>query len=47
METIVTSITAEVDWAAVGTGIGVVAGGLAGIYVIMKGARMLLGMIRR
>lgn len=47
MEAIVTAITGEVDWAAVGTGIGVVAGGLAGIYVIMKGARMLLGMIRR
>lgn len=42
----VTAVTASVDFAAVVTGIGVIAGAVAIVYVAVKGARMLLGMIR-
>jgi hypothetical protein len=42
-----TLISGAVDWAAVLTGLGAVAVALAGLYVAARGARMLLGFIRR
>jgi len=42
-----TLITGAVDWAAVLTGLGVVAVSLAGLAVAVRGAKMLLGFIRR
>lgn len=47
MEAVVTAITSDLDWSGVITGIGVVAGGLGGVYIVGRGARMLLSMIRR
>ena len=41
-----TVITGAVDWAGVLTGIGVVAAALAGVYVAIKGARMLISYLR-
>lgn len=43
----VSEITGAVDWAEVVSGVGTVAAALAGVYVAVKGARMLLGMVRR
>lgn len=41
------SLTSAVDFTTVGTGVLAVAAALAGIYVGIKGARMLVGFIRR
>ena len=41
-----TVITGAVDWAGVLTGIGVVAAALAGVYVAIKGSRMLISFLR-
>lgn len=41
-----TPITAGVDWGSVITGILAVAALAAGVYVAVRGAKMLLGMIR-
>lgn len=41
-----TPITAGVDWASVITGILAVAALAAGVYVAVRGSKMLLGMIR-
>lgn len=38
---------ADVDFAAVVTGIGTIAGALAVVYVAIKGARLGLGFLRR
>jgi hypothetical protein len=42
----VTAITSSVDFATVVTGIGAIAAAVAIVLVAVKGARMLLGMIR-
>lgn len=41
-----TTITAGIDWASVITGILAVAGLLVGLYGAVKGARILIGMVR-
>lgn len=43
----VAAILANVDFADIATGIGTIAGLLAIAYVAMKGASLLLGVIRR
>lgn len=40
------TITAAVDWTSVVTGVLAVAALVAAVYVAVKGAKMLLGMIR-
>lgn len=40
------AILAAVDFATVTAGIGTIGAGVAVVYVAMKGARLLLGMIR-
>ena len=42
----VTAITGSVDFATVVTGIGAIGAAIAIVYVSIKGARMLIGMIR-
>ena len=42
----VTEITSAVDFATVITGIGVIAAAVALVLISMKGAKLLLGMIR-
>lgn len=46
MEAMITSITSAVDFASVVTGIGTVAAAVAGVYIAMRGAKMLLSAIR-
>lgn len=46
METLVGLITAAVDYAPIVTGIGTIAGAVALVYISIKGARMLLGMVK-
>lgn len=41
-----TAITTAVNFAGVLTGVGVVAAALAGVYVAIKGANILLGFLR-
>jgi len=41
-----TTISGAVDWAGVLTGIGVVAAALAGLFVAIKGSRVLLRFIK-
>lgn len=41
-----TAITGAVDFATVITGLGVVFGAIAVVYVVFKGGKMLLGAIR-
>lgn len=42
-----TTITGAVDFAGVITGIGAVAVAVAGVAIAMRGARLLLGFVRR
>tara|TARA_R110000737_G_C14613111_1_gene491378 strand:+ start:2187 stop:2336 length:150 start_codon:yes stop_codon:yes gene_type:complete len=42
----VTAITGAVDFASIVTGIGVIAGSIALVLISVKGAKMLLGMVR-
>ncbi|MET0082678.1 MAG: hypothetical protein ABW079_06660 [Sedimenticola sp.] len=42
-----TAITSAVDWAGVLTGLGAVALAIAGLNVAIRGARILVGFIRR
>lgn len=42
-----TGISAAVDWADVFTGLAAVAVAVAGLYVAIRGARTLLGFIKR
>jgi hypothetical protein len=42
----VTAITGAVDFASVVTGIGVIAGATVLVLIAVKGAKMLLGMVR-
>jgi hypothetical protein len=42
----VTAITTAVDFGTVVTGIGAIAAAVALVYISIKGARMLLGMVR-
>jgi hypothetical protein len=42
----VTAITGAVDFASIVTGIGVIAGAIALVLISVKGAKMLLGMVR-
>jgi len=42
-----TAITAAVDFADVMTGLGVVAAAVAGVYIGIRGARILLSFVRR
>lgn len=42
----VTLITDAVDYSTIITGIGTVAVAVAGVYIAMRGARMIVGMIR-
>lgn len=42
----VTAITGAVDFGTVVTGIGAIAAAVALVYISIKGAKMLLGMIR-
>lgn len=42
-----TTITSAVDFAGVITGIGAVAVALAGVAIAMRGARLLLGFLRK
>lgn len=42
----VTAITSAVNFSTIVTGIGAVAAAVAVVYIAVKGARMLLGMIR-
>jgi hypothetical protein len=44
--TAVTAITSAVDFGTVVTGIGAIAAAVALVYISIKGARMLLGMVR-
>lgn len=41
-----TTITAAIDWGSVVTGVLAVAALVAAVYVAIRGAKMLLGMIR-
>ncbi|MCY1287096.1 hypothetical protein D9M68_947860 [compost metagenome] len=41
-----TSVTAAVDWSTVVTGVLAVAALVAAVYVAIRGAKMLIGMIR-
>jgi hypothetical protein len=41
-----TAITDAVDFASVITAVGVVAAALAGVYIAIKGANILLGFLR-
>lgn len=41
-----TTITGAVDFAGVITGVGAVAVALAGVYIAIKGSRILLGFLR-
>ena len=45
--TYVDDITAAADWTTVIAGIGTVAAAVAGLYVVIRGGRTLLGFIRR
>jgi hypothetical protein len=42
----VTAITSAVDFGTVITGIGAIAAAVALVYISIKGARLLLGMVR-
>ncbi|MES9961691.1 MAG: hypothetical protein ABW089_14770 [Sedimenticola sp.] len=42
-----TAITTAVDWSGVLTGLGAVAVAVAGLAVAVRGARILVGFIRR
>lgn len=42
----ITAITSSVDFGPVVTGIGTIAAAVALVYISVKGAKMLLGMIR-
>lgn len=42
----VTAITSQVDFATIITGIGTIAGGVAVVYIALKGAKMLISTIR-
>ena len=42
----VTAITGAVDYASIITGIGAVAAAIVGVLVAVKGAKMLLSMVR-
>jgi hypothetical protein len=42
----VTAITTAVDFGTVITGIGAISAAVALVYISIKGARMLLGMVR-
>lgn len=42
-----TAITGAVDFAAVLTGLGVVAAAIAGVLIAIRGARILLSFVRR
>ena len=44
--TVVTSITSAVDYSTIVTGIGTIAAAVALVLISVKGAKMLLGMIR-
>jgi hypothetical protein len=46
MDAAVTLITGAVDFDTVVTGVGTIAAAVAVVYVVVKGARMLLTMIR-
>jgi hypothetical protein len=46
-ETAVTAITSAVDFSNVVTGIGTIAAAVALVYISVKGASMLLNMVRR
>lgn len=42
----VTAITGAVDFATIVTGIGAIGAAVVGVYVAVRGARMLLSMVR-
>lgn len=42
----VSTITSAVDFATIVTGIGAIGAGVVVVYIAVRGARMLLGMVR-
>lgn len=42
-----TTITSAVDWTGVATGIGAIAVAAAGVFIVLSGARFIIGMIRK
>jgi len=46
MAAAITAITGAIDFSTVITGLGVVFGALAGVYIVMKGGGMLLSAVR-
>lgn len=46
MAAAITAITGAVDFATVITGLGVVFGAVAGVFIVMRGGKMLISAVR-